>query len=122
VVLNGTYKPDYFRSRMLAFAEVIKTGHRRPWNVRYASEVRGLCKVLAGQGTFSRRWAFEQFRYGGVSVKGILFFCAAMFGKGGLQVWDAVAEFYRTRVNSDAESAIRKNSYQTYIESMLDRN
>ena len=47
VVFNGVYGPDHYRSRMLSFATVIETGRRRPWNVLYASEVRGFARCLS---------------------------------------------------------------------------
>src|SRR5262249_44688855 len=42
VIMNGNFGPDYYRSRMLAFENVISTGRRRPWNAEYASAVRAL--------------------------------------------------------------------------------
>ncbi len=92
VVVNGVYGPDHFRSRMMAFALVAESGQRRPWNMRYAEEVRGLCKLLATKGTMTRSLAMQQFRFGGVSAKGLAFLCAAMFGGGGVRAWTAVAE------------------------------
>jgi glycosyltransferase involved in cell wall biosynthesis len=100
VVVNGVYSPDHFRSRMLSFAQVIESGRKRPWNRRYASEVCGLCKVLVERGLpFSRRLAFQQFRYGGVTAKGVAFLCAAMFGRRGVQTWNAVAGWRRKRLD-----------------------
>jgi glycosyltransferase involved in cell wall biosynthesis len=100
VVVNGVYGPDHFRSRMLAFELVIQTGRRRPWNVRYASEVLGLCKVLVDRGLpFSRRLAFQQFRYGGVTLKGLAFLAAAVFGRRGIGIWNAVAGRRRKRLD-----------------------
>ena len=74
VVVNGNFGPDYYRSRMLAFEQVIQSGRRRPWSSRYASSARGLCQVLARRGNYSRGLAWQQFRYGGVSLKGVAFF------------------------------------------------
>jgi glycosyltransferase involved in cell wall biosynthesis len=92
VVVNGVYGPDHFRSRMMAFAAVIKTGRRTPWNLRYASEARGLCKVLATRGPVPTGLAVEQFRFGGVSLKGVAFCLAAMFGRRAILAWTALAE------------------------------
>jgi glycosyltransferase involved in cell wall biosynthesis len=101
VVVNGVYGPDHFRSRMLSFALVIGTGRRRPWDMLYASEVRGLCKVLAARDCpVSARLALQQFRYGGVSAKAIAFFCAAMGGRRGIQAWNAVAGLRRRHLGS----------------------
>ncbi len=95
VVVNGNFGPDYYRSRMLAFEQVIRSGRRRPWNRRYASSTRGLCQVLARRGTYSRRLAWEQFRYGGLSPKGVAFLCAAVLGPWLLRIWDTLAQFTR---------------------------
>jgi glycosyltransferase involved in cell wall biosynthesis len=94
-LLKGFNGPDYFRSRMLCFALAVQTGHRRPWNTRYASVTRGLCKVLVKQGKSPAGLGVQQFRFGGISAKGIAFLCAAMFGRKGVQTWNAVADFRR---------------------------
>jgi len=91
-LLKGLRGADYFRSRMLCFELVIKSGQKRPWNSRYASAVFGLCKVLANQGSLPRGLARQQFRYGGVSPKGLAFFCAALFGNRGIQAWNAIGK------------------------------
>jgi glycosyltransferase involved in cell wall biosynthesis len=96
VVVNGVYGRDHYRSRMLAFAQVIESGHpRKPWDQHYASEVQGLCKVLATKGTLPRNLALQQFRYGGYSTKGLAFALAALFGRSGVLAWLAVAKFCR---------------------------
>lgn len=97
VVVNGVYRPDHFRSRMLAFAEVIQSGRKSPWDLRYAGEVRGLCKVLARAGTMPRNLALEQFRYGGVSAKGLAFACFGLFGTHGIRLWIAATHAFRAR-------------------------
>jgi glycosyltransferase involved in cell wall biosynthesis len=97
VVTNGVYGVDHFRSRMLAFELVVQSGRRTPWNMRYASEVRGLCKVLATRGAVPKGLALQQFRYGGYSVKGVGFLLAAMMGRRGILAWEAVGEFRRQR-------------------------
>lgn len=97
VVTNGVYGVDHFRSRMLAFELVVQSGRRTPWNMRYASEVRGLCKVLATRGAVPKGLALQQFRYGGYSVKGLGFLLAAMMGRRGILAWDAIGEFRRQR-------------------------
>jgi len=97
LALNGSSRPEYFQARMLAFECVIKTGRQHPWNLRYAAEVRGLCKNLAVRGTASRRLALQQFRYGGYSLKGIGFLLAAMLGRRGIQAWEAVGQARRGR-------------------------
>jgi glycosyltransferase involved in cell wall biosynthesis len=92
VFVNGWNDPDHFRSRMMSFALVIESGRRRPWNELYACEVRGLCRVLAHRGQpVPRTLALQQFRFGAVSAKGIVFFCAAMFGRRGIQIWNRMA-------------------------------
>jgi glycosyltransferase involved in cell wall biosynthesis len=97
VVVNGVYGPDHYRSRMLSFGLVVESGRRRPWNLRYAAEVRGLCKLLATKGSFSRRLVLQQFRYGGVSPKGIAFTIAGMLGRKGILVWEKIAQRRRER-------------------------
>ena len=97
VVVNGVYGKDHFRSRMMAFALVIQGGRRTPWNRRYAAEVRGLCQYLAGQGTLSRTAAFEQFRFGGVSAKGLAFLLAGVCGRKGIQAWNRLAAARRAQ-------------------------
>jgi len=92
---NGVHGHDYFRARMLAFAMVIESGQEGPWNLRYAGEAQGLCKLLATEGAVSRSLVFEQFRYGGVSAKGIAFAIAGMLGRRGILAWNAVAEARR---------------------------
>jgi glycosyltransferase involved in cell wall biosynthesis len=95
VVVNGVHGPDHYRSRILAFGLVAETIQRRPWNMRYAEEVRGYCKVLARKGPVPRRLAFQQFRYGGFSLKGAAFLCVAMFGRKGIGTWLGIAGFRR---------------------------
>jgi glycosyltransferase involved in cell wall biosynthesis len=95
VAVNGISCPDTYRARMIAFAAVIKSGRRRPWNSEYASAVRGLCKSLDNNEPSPRRLALEQFRYGGFGFKGIAFMCFALTGRRGVQVWNAVAALRR---------------------------
>ena len=96
LTVNNVHGPDYSRSRMMSYRLVIESGRRRPWNKLYASEVRELCKVLAERAqSVPRRLALQQFRFGGVSTKGIAFFCAAMFGLRGIQIWNRMAEARR---------------------------
>jgi glycosyltransferase involved in cell wall biosynthesis len=92
---NGVHGPDYFRARMLAFAMVIESGRKAPWNLRYAGEVQGLCKLLATEGPVPRSLVLEQFRYGGVSAKGIAFAVAGMLGRRSILAWNAFGEARR---------------------------
>lgn len=92
VAINGVFRPDNFRARMIAFATVIKSGRRRPWNSHYASAVRELCKLLDPNEPSPRALALEQFRYGGFSTKSIAFMCIALTGRRGIQLWNAVAK------------------------------
>lgn len=94
---TGPLRPEYFHARMLAYEWVVKSGRRSPWNMRYASEVRGLCKVLATRGAVPKGLALQQFRYGGYSLKGLGFLLAAMMGRRGILAWDAIGEFRRQR-------------------------
>jgi glycosyltransferase involved in cell wall biosynthesis len=91
VAANGISRPDTYRARMKAFATVITSGRKRPWNSEYASAVRGLCKSLDNNEPSPRRLALEQFRYGGFGFKGVAFMCFALIGRRGIQFWNAVA-------------------------------
>lgn len=95
VVVNGVHGPDHYRSRILAFGLVAETVRRQPWNKMYAAEVRDLAKLLAGRGQETRGLASQQFRYGGFTAKGIAFFCAALLGRWGIQMWTRAAESRR---------------------------
>jgi glycosyltransferase involved in cell wall biosynthesis len=96
VVVNGVHGPDYYRARMLAFEAVVQSGRKRPWNKRYASEARGLCQVLAARRLpVPRSLVFEQFRFGGLSIKGAAFACVGIAGPSGIRAWNEIAEFRR---------------------------
>lgn len=87
VLANGLKGPDYYRSRMKAFALVLSTtGRRQPWAAQYEDVVRGLCKFYAAQGKSVRRLALEQFRFA-ASPKSMAFLLAAALGKPGLSLW-----------------------------------
>jgi glycosyltransferase involved in cell wall biosynthesis len=118
VVVNGNFGADYYRSRMLAYERVIQLGRRRPWNNRYASSVRGFCQVLASRGTYVRSLAWQQFRYGGISAKGVAFFCAAILGPGGLRAWNWFARFARQHLRPANLAQAKKNGLQAYIQSV----
>ena len=112
-VIKGLYGSDYFRSRMLCFELVIKSGRRRPWNKLYASAVFGLCKVVGKEGRLPIAMAWQQFRFGGVSGKGLAFFCAALFGQPGLRTWNRLAEL-RQKLRPERE-IVAKNGYHASI-------
>lgn len=90
-MLKGLQGADYYRSRMMCFAEVINSGRRRPWNLRYAAAARELARVIARQGQSPRSVAIRQFRFGGISAKGIAYLCFASFGRAGSSAWDYLA-------------------------------
>jgi glycosyltransferase involved in cell wall biosynthesis len=118
VVVNGNFGPDYYRSRMLAFERVIESGRRRPWNRYYASSARGLSQVLARRGTYDRKLAWQQFRYGGVSPKGVAFLCAGVLGPRALRTWDKVAEFARQNLLPARLDTIKQNGLEAYLQSV----
>lgn len=120
-LLKGLSGPDYFRARVLAFASVIESGRRRPWNMRYAHETRGLYMALAKQGRASRRLALQQFRYGGVSAKGIAFLCAAILGRRGIQAWSAIAKLRRRHLHSAQTKGAASTGFQSYVESVAEK-
>lgn len=123
VVVNGNLKPDYHRSRMLAFAGVIQTGRRHPWNLRYASEVRGLYQMLYRLGSETpRSLAMEQFRYGGLSVKGLAFLCAAMAGPAGMRLWDTMGSLWRKQQATGESATGSKTGHRAYFESIASKN
>ena len=119
--VNGNFGPDYYRSRMLAFEQVIQSGRRRPWNLRYASSVRGLCQFLARQGNYVRRLAWQQFRYGGVLLKGVAFLSAAIMGPQALRTWDKLAEFARDRRPARHATA-RQHGLQAHFQSVYKKS
>ena len=95
LAIHSNFGPEYYRARILAFEQVIHLGQRRPWCRRYGASVRGLCQVLARRGEYERALAWQQFRYGGVTPKGVAFFCAAMLGAGALRAWENCADWIR---------------------------
>lgn len=98
VVVNGVHGPDHYRSRMLSFGLVVDSGYKRPWNLRYAAEAQCLCKLLATKGPVPRKLVLQQFRYGGVSLKGIAFAVVGLMGRRAILLWNAVAEARRSRM------------------------
>jgi hypothetical protein len=95
--------PDYYRSRMIAYALAVeRTGRKEPWAEPYAHVVRGLCKLEAARGQSMRKLAMEQFRYG-FSGKSLVFACVAMLGKPGMKLWKAVGESSRGLRGHNAE-------------------
>lgn len=118
VLVNGNFGSDYYRSRMLAFERVIQSGRRRPWNSRYASSTRGFCQVSARRGHYVRSLAWQQFRYGGISPKGIAFFCAAILGPRALRAWDWLASFARRNLPQTKDVPAKKDGLQAYLQSV----
>ena len=112
-VIKGLQGRDYFRSRMLCFELVIKSGQKRPWNRHYADAVFGLCKVVGRQGHLPIRMAWQQFRFGAISPKRLAFFAAALLGQPGLRAWDKAAEL-RQRVRPQ-EEVVAKNGYHAAL-------
>lgn len=117
VVVNGNFGPDYHRSRMLAFEGVIQSGHRRPWNQEYAGSVRGLCQVLARRGNFVRSLGWQQFRYGGVTSKGVAFCLATLLGPWALRTWDRCAEYSRQHLRRPELVSVKRNGFQESLQS-----
>lgn len=122
-VLKGMYGPDYYRARVLAFGLVAESGRRKPWGALYASDMRSLVKVLAKEGEVSRRMAIEQFRFGDVSIKGLAFCLAALFGRQGLQTWDLIAgarrKYFRSTQPIPAQAP---SGFKAYTQSLFNKN
>jgi glycosyltransferase involved in cell wall biosynthesis len=118
LVVNGNFGADYYRSRMLAFEQVIQSGHWGLWNSRYASSTRGFCQVLASRGNYVRSLAWQQFRYGGISPKGVAFFCAAILGPGALRAWNWFARFKRQHLRPAKLAPAKQNGLQAYLQSV----
>jgi glycosyltransferase involved in cell wall biosynthesis len=118
VLVNGNFGADYYRSRMLAFERVIQSGRRRPWNSRYASSTRGFCQVSASRGNYVRSLAWQQFRYGGISPKGVAFFCAAILGPRALRAWSWFARFARQNLRLAKVASAKKDGLQAYLQSV----
>lgn len=87
---SGCHSGDYYRARMAAYGLVARSGTRSPWGERYANEVRGLCKSMAGSGKPLEALLNEQFRYS-TSVKSLAFWLFLRFGPAGLSAWRRAA-------------------------------
>lgn len=103
--------PDHFRSRMIAYASVIESGRHGPWRKLYEGAVRSLCRLLVRKGQpVTRALVMQQFRFG-VSAKGIAFFCAALFGSRGIDIWIKASEFrMKHRAVNQADVLARKST------------
>jgi glycosyltransferase involved in cell wall biosynthesis len=122
VVVNGSFRPDYYRSRMMAFATAINSGRRRPWNLLYASQVRGLCQLLEKNGPSPRTLAFEQFRYRGFSLKGIAFMCVALTGRRGIQLWNYSGASLRRTLRRDRAERHPELGHRRYFEELVEKH
>lgn len=121
VVVNGSFRPDYYRSRMIAFETAINSGRRRPWNSLYASQVRGLCQLLDSNAPSPRTLALQQFRYRGFSLKGIAFMCVALTGPRGIRVWNEIGAFLRRRFHRDLVQRRQELGHRRYFEELVEK-
>jgi hypothetical protein len=87
--LAGRFGKDYYRARVLAYAAIAEARGKQPWGELHAGAVRGLCKVLAREGSDIRQLARQQFRYG-LSSRSVAFACAALLGQTGLTLWAGI--------------------------------
>ena len=122
VVYNGSFRPDHYRSRMMAFSTAIKCGRKRPWNSLYASEVRGLCMLLDDKQAPPRTLALEQFRYGGFSLKGLAFMCFALTGRRGVQLWNAIGASRRRILRRDRQKNTSEVGHRRYFEALVEKH
>jgi glycosyltransferase involved in cell wall biosynthesis len=121
-VLKGMFGPDYYRARVLAFGLVAESGRRKPWVDMYASDLRSLIKLLARSGQSPRTMAFEQFRFGNVSLKGLLFYLAALAGPKGLGLWDKIAGWNRKYLRSGQPMLTQNTSgFKAYTQALFDK-
>jgi hypothetical protein len=115
----GVLGPDYYRARMLAFALVVESGRRHPWNQYYADSVRGLCQALTNRGQIPRRLAMQQFRFGSVSAKGVGFTFAVLLGRIGIRTWNALAAFRRKYLCAiGSTTTLKKHGHRGWAESL----
>ncbi len=122
VVVNGSFRPDYYRSRMMAFATALNSGRRGPWNSLYASQVRGLCQLLDNNGPSPRTLALEQFRYRGFSLKGIAFMCVALTGRRGVRLWNAVGASLRRVLRRRRAQGHPELGHRSYFEALVEKH
>ena len=122
-LLKGLWGPDYFRARLLAFAAAIESGRSEPWKSLYEAEVRGYCKMLAKSGRVPISLVLQQFRYGRISTKALVFIAAALFGRYGIRTWTIFSE-YRARRSERIGEVQRKRGagFQAYVHSVYDKN
>jgi hypothetical protein len=104
---------------MLAFALVIEAGRKHPWNLLYADEVRGLCQVLANEGPVPRALVLEQFRFGGVSLKGVAFSLVGLLGRGAIQTWNALAAWRRKYSRKDETNSSNKSGHRGWAQRLV---
>lgn len=122
VVVNGSFRPDYYRSRMIAFETAINSGRRGPWNLLYASQVRGLCQLLDDNAPSPRRLAIQQFRYRGFSLKGLAFMCAALTGPRGVRAWNEIGALLRRRFHRGPAERPPELGHRRYFEELVEKH
>ncbi len=121
-LLKGLWGPDYFRARLLAFAAAIESGRSDPWKALYEAEVRGYCKMLAKAGRVPMSLVLQQFRYGRISNKGLVFLCAALLGRKGIQAWTAFSDHRVRRSETSGEVKKKRGAgFQAYVHSVHDK-
>lgn len=119
-MMEGLSGPDYFRARMLAFGLVVESGRRQPWIELHSTAVRDLCKSMATRGRVPLALAFQQFRYGRVSIKALAFFCAALLGSAGIRAWSAITELSRTTLKPRSATGKSGRGLQRSIRSLTE--
>ena len=118
LAIHGNFGPEYYRARILAFEQVIRLGRRHPWNRRYAASVRGFCQMLAKHGAYKRTLAWQQFRYGGVTLKGVAFCCTAMLGPRAVRIWNHSADWVRRCMHPPAPLLIQRRTQASSVPSV----
>jgi glycosyltransferase involved in cell wall biosynthesis len=115
------FRPDYYRARMIAYSTAIKSGRKHPWSELYATQVRGLCMLLAKDQPSPAKLAFEQFRYGAYSVKGVLFASFAIFGRPGVKLWNAIASSRRRLLRRRKSADGTALGHRRYLDAMVEK-
>lgn len=71
---------------------------------------------------YDKKLAWQQFRYGGLSPKGVAFLCTAVSGPRALRLWDTVAEFARRHLRRKQRAPVKQHGFQAYLNSVYKKS